>query len=527
MTCCIIMSALVFLGVGIFVFVSVERMKEERAILAKAEEDRLNREKQEQIFRAAEERKRKEKAKQDYIARLENDLKSNEFEIGGVIYRFFGTRYTSSMESKRKLEAILSEMRNQNQELGRVAVSQDISGYVTQVNQFAKLAEKIAEQKRFQLTRMMDQQKYGFIDREYFDSVSEMSGEEARNIIDTWIKYYSMEWYHKLLPFDTGILLNCVWYFAKEKPFSAEYFNNACVAFNSVAECRNMDIDIAEMYAKKQLADEEVLRENIRTKLEENNYTSFELSLLASACMWLKAYQTEKMVLQYMLSNGITMSPKMQERLHSISLGVTDAFNNLEVSTNQDGMLYFDVSPITWNDKEYNALYEGLAFNEKPLDYSLAVRDEDKELFITQGIKMPELTAVHEKMDAVFSEEYEGDVTVTVREGNALSGGGEEKLQGILIEAKECKQLGIFVHIARVGKKVNIKFYTLFLPYEIDRAEQKQQTLSLVKKLSPKVTVWETSMKETALMAIQQLLNTLAQNPVADENETTEDTPIF
>ncbi|MEI3413413.1 MAG: hypothetical protein V8Q57_09675 [Blautia sp.] len=47
----------------------------------------------------------------------------------------------------------------------------------------------------------------------------------------------------------------------------------------------------------------------------------------------------------------------------------------------------------------------------------------------------------------------------------AMSGSGEEKdCEEILAVTDQCRQMGILMHIAKIGKKMNIKFYTLFMP---------------------------------------------------------------
>lgn len=47
------------------------------------------------------------------------------------------------------------------------------------------------------------------------------------------------------------------------------------------------------------------------------------------------------------------------------------------------------VDVLDWKDDEYIGLFENLAFQDKALTYSLAVRDENKDLFIAQGINVP------------------------------------------------------------------------------------------------------------------------------------------
>jgi len=60
----------------------------------------------------------------------------------------------------------------------------------------------------------------------------------------------------------------------------------------------------------------------------------------------------------------------------------------------------------------------------------------------------------------------------------------------------------------KIGKKLNIKFYSLFNPLKKDVDIQRQQALFLYKNLSPTVSVWESSVKETVQMSLQQILNT-------------------
>ena len=175
--------------------------------------------------------------------------------------------------------------------------------------------------------------------------------------------------------------------------------------------------------------------------------------------------------------------------------------------------VYFDVSALSWGDDEYVGLFENLAFQEKNLSYSLAVRDEDKELFVAQGIRIPTLSTILTKLNEVFFEEYGSDATASMKKCIALSGSGEETIIGILAISEKCKQMGLLVHVAHIGKKLNIKFYTLFMPNSNSLMDQKQQALSLYKKLSPSVAMWESSLKDTILFAIQQLLNSASEYP--------------
>lgn len=234
------------------------------------------------------------------------------------------------------------------------------------------------------------------------------------------------------------------------------------------------------------------------------------LSLMASSLMWMNAYETEKMILRHMLTTGKKMTGKMQERLHTLTNGGGKAPSGFDVKSSSSEF-YFDVSALAWRDDEYVGLFENLAFQDKNLTYSLAIRDENKELFIPQGINVPSNDLVLKKFSSVFTDEYGNSVTVRSANCVALSGSGEEKIDGILASSGECNQMGILIHIARIGKKLIIKFYTLFMPTGSDLAAQKQQALSIYKKLSPSVTMWESSLKDTMLMAVEQILNSNVQ----------------
>ena len=108
-----------------------------------------------------------------------------------------------------------------------------------------------------------------------------------------------------------------------------------------------------------------------------------------------------------------------------------------------------------------------------------------------------------------------------------MSGDSQETIDGILVRTKECEQLGVFVYVGRIAKKVVIKFYTIYLPGRIAIEIQKQQVLSMHKQLSPMVNMWEESLKYTTLVTIQQSLNIAVENtqkgPISNQKEKIDD----
>lgn len=372
---------------------------------------------------------------------------------------------------------------------------------------------------------LMMEDSYGKINKVYWDGVTSMNRSDAVDYINRCDYLLGSTDFANLYAIDLDKVLKCVWFFATEKTFSASDFQKAERVFARIYKNSHSDVIIADMYSKKKMGGEDVLRDTIRDllKIEQD---SQKLTRIASALMWMNAYQSENTVLQHMLTSGKEMTAKTQERLHSLTNGGGKAPSGFEVKSRANE-LYFDVSALAWKDDEYIGLFENLAFQDKILTYSLALREENKDLFIPQGVQVPDAEKVLAKLNAVFAEEYGSGVAARTVNCIALSGSGEEKMDGILASSGECKQMGVLIHIARIGKKLIIKFYTLFMPDGTDLAAQKQQALSMYKKLSPTVTMWEGSLKDTMLMAVEQLLNASAQSgsapasaPVVNTEET-------
>lgn len=419
--------------------------------------------------------------------------------------------------------------------------------------EFEKVSGLKIEMERFPDCIMMSLTEYGQANREFFERVRRMTFDDAhalyqkcQNILDNQGKeekvkeqsptarmaaLYGGTEKQKFVD-NPSLSMNyelaedicaCLWFFAMAKPYSVENFNAAEKLCNRYFRGYEIDnVFISELYAANQMGGESVVQGKVRDRIKEfekafateeeapvkqnSHNIKDRLQILASALMWMQAYLSEKQVLEFMLERGIPMDSKLQERLHSLNNGGGKAPSGFEVESD-DQNLYFDVSSLAWRDEEYNGLFENLAFKETDLTYSLAIRDEDKSLMVGQSFSLDDPKIVLEKIQEVFADEYGNAVVSMCKDCIALSGSGEEKISGILSQSKECEQLGIFVHIARIGKKLNIKFYTLFMPTSGDVADQKQQALSMYKKLSPTVTMWEDGLKDTILVAIQQMLN--------------------
>lgn len=472
--------------------------------------------------------------RQKKINSLKGQINELKRSFEGTLSNFFSSTcnyntYQSGRDNYENLYSSLKkavdDMEKVNQQLTYISQSDDESGLIAKCKQLISDLQKFtAELNKFPYTRLMDNSNYGKINKVYWSAIRSMPKQKVDSTINKYAQSLYLHNYAQVFTIDIDMVLKCVWFYATEKPYSAEAYKKAVSVFNSIYKRLCVDVTISELYSMRQMGGEDILCDRIRNILK-NQHSSEELTLIASALMWMNAYRAEIMILQHMLSTGMQMTAKTQERLHSLTNGGGKAPNGFNVSSNESS-IYFDVSALSWGDNEYVGLFENLAFQEKNLSYSLAVRDEDKELFVTQGIKIPTLSMILTKLDEVFSEEYGSDATASIKKCIALSGSGEETITGILAISEKCKQMGLLVHVAHIGKKLNIKFYTLFMPNSNSLMDRKQQALSLYKKLSPSVAMWESSLKDTILFAIQQLLNSTSEYPSGNIS-LNDNAPVF
>lgn len=475
------------------------------------------------------EKQEKEKEKNEALSPVRMEEVKRQFEQSlSNLFKVTSDYQYGYYPGTINLRPFIDEMYKMNEQLKKLPVPKNEEIFIRKCADIVSTYENFCEKVTcFSTSRMFDPSDYGKENKKFWLSVRTLTRKIVEEIVRNNEYLLDSNDVEQIFAIDLELALKCVWFFAMEKPYSALDSQRAIKICLRLYRRKTIDIVLAELFAIKQMSGETaVFRERVR-ELLKNERSVQELVVFASAFMWMNAYQEESMVLQYMLSKGMQMDVKAQERLHALSVGRGKAPSGFDV-TSSNMELYFDVSALTWTDDEYTGLFENLAFQDKILSYSLAVRDEDKELFITQEIKIPELTLIASKIKAVFSEEYGDAVTAEPVTCNALSGCGEERLTGILAVSKECIQMGIFVHIAHIGKKLNIKFYTLFIPTETKNLSvQRQQVLSLLKKLSPAITMWESSLKDTILLATEQLLNTCQAGNGGENSSANREVPMF
>jgi len=518
----------------------LERQKYEEEMNRKREEQK--RKWEEEGRRAAEEYKRKQQ-KEEYL-RAKQSLDNSDSYINvclNYVREFIIDKNNSTTNGYNylfsKIDSSIEYIKEQNDIIKKYAPSEskddlasDLISYLNKMKyQISQLEKKvdIASKKT-----MIDPEQYGKKNQLYWDEVISLDREYVGQTINSYCSLLENGEVMKFEDIDPSLILKCAWFYATETPYSAEEFKKACKCFRYVYKRPHRifpDLEVAEYYAVKHMGGDEILYKQIAYNTKGKygrylgaGYDSKDLAIIASGLMWMGAYQEENIILQHMLSRRMQMEKPLQDRLRLLSSGISKAPVSLQVKSDRNG-LYFDVSSLTWRSEDYAGFFDSLAVQDRSFTYSLVVREEDKELFLSQKIAVPQLNQFVKKISDSFNVEYGEDASVSLSHCIAVSENSEEKIDAIVAETKECTYMKLFVNIVYIGRKLGIKFYTLYNPNSTDIAEQKQHALSLLNKLSPSVSMWESSMKDTILMAIQQLINSYPQSGAMEKKEETSD----
>ena len=304
--CCSIVVIIIL----IFVFVQIS--------ISTSEKEKAEKEKRE---RAEKEKKARRSALNTQLYGHQVKLGEQEREVKAAIKGFFSNQTISYSSQYSELERIIDSMyatikhmKNTNNELKLIDLSDDRGTEISQMgNEKISRARTLAE--KFQNfgkkvhtlsdAKMVDVKNYGHIEKQFWDSVCSMQRKEALQIIDDYAASLASDNFDKIFSIDLEKVLRCIWYFALEKNFSSSDFRRANNVFASVYKSWHVDPIIADLYARNRVGGEDALRETLNHILDSKALFVVypdRITNIASALMWMKAYQSENIVLQYIMS---------------------------------------------------------------------------------------------------------------------------------------------------------------------------------------------------------------------------------
>lgn len=436
--------------------------------------------------------------KENNYGSLISYLNSQADQMNTIKSKLQSQRYTT-----RRLQKVY-ERTSEREEI--ISLSSTIYGY----------SQKLSS---LPMSKMIDNTLYGKCNRIFFDNVRGLNDIEVKRGLSDVLSTRNSGNYINSFRIDYIKVIQYTWFYAMKKPFDVNEYNSAVNAYKMVfGEYQKSEVLLSELYYIKQMGSDNVINDKIR-EFVRNNRNGNKLSILASALMWMGAFSAEKLVLEHMLKAQCSLTPKQQTRLHALANSSGKAPNSHNVASNTQEM-FIDISSLSWDDDAYNAFFDNLAFQDKALTYSLAVRDDTKDLMIKNPSSVPAENDVLASIKETLTNEFGNAAFAESKNTVAISGTSRERMRGVFVTSRQCNYLGILVYLVPIGRKLNIKFYTLLVPVTTNNSEVQQQALSLKKNISPSATMWESSLKDSILLAFQHLLNRGSYPNPAPESST-------
>lgn len=333
--------------------------------------------------------------------------------------------------------------------------------------------------------------------------------DELNKILDSDVDevYWNNVW-----NFDVAELIKQAWNIAlNSNPNNYKEFGSQFVyvkaLFYRLTRYFNIQMYLAELQQQINLYGKEPIQYKINTYLKDSSIEKsiHDLNVLSSFLEYHNLMNEEKTILKLMVNLGMELDVYKSKRLNYLENYKEDGPKKLEVEN--QGQLYFDVSSIDWRENEANEFFKQIGLNKQVLDYSLAINLEDKDIILEKGVKLPGLDEICKQINCDLEDEFDGEVRAQCMSAAIISENIKEELEGIYLEIDDCPTMKLFVNKIKIGKKLNIRFYTLYTPTNDDLNNQKNECMALIKKISPTISVWEKSVKETILLSLQHILN--------------------
>ena len=323
-----------------------------------------------------------------------------------------------------------------------------------------------------------------------------------------------------VLSVDPYNLLMCIWSCAISKTYSPQLFARAQAIYRQLFhECEwdNPDIATACLYVQKRHAGESAVLEKTQELLSQGAWGAAGLRILASAANWLECYEAERFILLQKLNRNLEMLPIELERLSEH----TQTCNNAPPLRNvQQGKFTIDVTPLSWDNDAWRGFFEKLHQRRSSLTYALAVSAQENTLRIPKEIAVPNTSNLLHVMKAVFEDEYDGDAWITFTTCTTISDSGEEEHTAYVAQSTECSCMAVLMRLVKIGKNLNIKCYTLYMPQNIPPLQEYKNAIALKDKGSLVVSSWENSLIDTMLSALQKMLNALPMTNLMSEQKS-------
>ena len=242
-------------------------------------------------IKASDEKAERIKSQKILLDGQRKTLQNKEDAIISTVKDFFARKYTDALDYESDYERTYNELNNSigsmqttiavmkeiNGKLVKESRKEDQSATIAQeesraITQARHIAEGLREfgQEVYTLpsSKMMDEGTYGKINKRYWDGVIGLKRTSVVAYIEQCENLLNSTNFDDIFSIDLEEVLRCVWFFATEKTFAALDFQKAEKVFSRIYKRSYADVTIADLYAKKKMGGEDVLRDPVRALLK-------------------------------------------------------------------------------------------------------------------------------------------------------------------------------------------------------------------------------------------------------------------
>lgn len=385
----------------------------------------------------------------------------------------------------------------------------------------------------------LEENSYGIENKAFLNAIRDIRHPTGNSEFDAiYSQFCSASGFDKL-NVDLGKIKQYIWHYAVTRPHDAvrlakaqaiyNHFTafNVTGKYNDVTTIVGLDSLLAELYVAKDMG-EGVLKqkeEKFNTWLEYyiTQKDSVACEHLASGLMWLKAYSIESDTLRRIASSGVAMRVELQDRLRFLESG-GDKGHVLHRTETLIGMLQFDYSSLNWKTEDYAAFFKTIVYENEILKYSLTIREWARTLTMPSNAGRLSIIDLFTRIESMIENEYDGTVTCFQQQCSILVDDSQEEVDGILLSPVKGEMgfdhISLLLNTIKIGRNLNIRIYTLFMPTADTVEKQEQQALSLKKNINPNVGAFEDGLRESVLRTLEEYINS-TQNPIDNPSSKT------
>jgi hypothetical protein len=376
---------------------------------------------------------------------------------------------------------------------------------------------------------------YGIEDREWVKGVRQVDKARADKALSSLKSNFEQgDGFSRIAPSPDGVV-TCLWAFAFATPHDPTSFGQASeianfhLAYNTHDEYDKtfrvvgLQSLLADLYVANRMGagvlekKKEYLLKWLDVRLKAGDSTN--AARLTSGLMWMKVFDLELEVLRRTAVAGLLTDAKLQERLQFLESGGSKGPGLHDIGDAAGDTLQFDYAAVSWSEDDFITFFKNLTYENKLLQYALTVREWSKTLTFSGKPSGVTNDALYEHIKEMVADEYEESVHCVRQSGEILAEGASEEISGILLSPAKDEfgfdHVAQFLNIMKIGKNLNIRFYTLFVPTAATAEEQSRQALSLKKNLNPNILAYEDSLRESTIRAIETFLNNAGNAPTS------------